>query len=400
MTTNIYKANSQWSNRPADQRFWTLDEAYKVSKAYADSAVERVLDFGNESLCSVGDNLAITVDNAEPAILTNWAFQQLARRANAPAEYLRSLPAALAAQCLESGLDAVLTPRSSTVNALIHRNGQNVVRAMTSEVYTRFWNHEVFARLMEMQSDFGWRVPPARPAGVPNESTRVATQADCLSDQWALSVKPGDLIAPAGIYCSDHDMFALMIREDRRIDDGSEGGISRGVIVSNSEVGAGALRLTTFGLRHVCGNHIIWDASNVVEVAIRHVGDVQSRFSIEVVREINAQLDASAAEQEALIKRAQKALLGKDRKEVLDAVFKAIAGDRRNGLPSGMSQKLLSKVYDAGLEYQAVDGDIATVYGYANAMTRFSQGTPYTDQRHFLDRNASLVLQVANQMAV
>ena len=45
------------------------------------------------------------------------------------------------------------------------------------------------------------------------------------------------MIAPAGIYASDHDMFAFLVNEEYRIDDGSDGGLARGFFVQNSEVG-------------------------------------------------------------------------------------------------------------------------------------------------------------------
>jgi len=77
-------------------------------------------------------------------------------------------------------------------------------------------------------------------------------------EEFQQSLKVGDKIAPAGLYGSDHDMFAFMVLENRRIEDGTEGGLSRGAFFSNSEVGGGAFRIKSFYYRHVCGNHIVW----------------------------------------------------------------------------------------------------------------------------------------------
>jgi len=85
---------------------------------------------------------------------------------------------------------------------------------MTSEKYTRIWNWEIADRLNEMVEK-GWRVPPARPA-MPNQpGTRPATVQDVLDVAGFLSVNLGDPIAPAGLYASDHDMFAFLVFEKK-----------------------------------------------------------------------------------------------------------------------------------------------------------------------------------------
>jgi hypothetical protein len=35
--SNLYAASNQWAVRPADERFWTLEEARDACKAYADT---------------------------------------------------------------------------------------------------------------------------------------------------------------------------------------------------------------------------------------------------------------------------------------------------------------------------------------------------------------------------
>jgi hypothetical protein len=394
-TKQLYQANAQWSTRPADQRFWTLEDAHQFCRHYADTARELELDFGTaEVVADAGGNLALAVPGLDtPATFTHWSFGQLARLSGAPADYLRKLPAELATRCIEAGLDRAFqgTEDFSRVG-LVHANGSTVLRSVTSDKYTRFWNHQVFERLIDLQQ-FGWRVPPARPTGQKGEQTRKATKKDCLDVRMAgLGVKPGDLIAPAGIYSSDHDMFAFLVNEETRLDDGSEGGLSRGFFVSNSEVGAGALKLTLFHYRHVCGNHIVWDASDVVDIAIRHVGDVGGRFALEAEGALSKYLSASAKEEQERIDRARTLRLGGTAEEVLDAVFKAMRKGNRAYMPSGMSMKTLQAAMAAITDQ---DGDPFTVWGFANGMTRLSQQTGFADERAFLDRAAAQVLALA-----
>ena len=275
--------------------------------------------------------------------------------------------------------------------ALVHANGQVVLRALTSEKYTRFWNWEVFDRLCGLEAD-GWRTPPGRPAGSDVSNVRRATEADCLQNRkggGGLAIQPGDLIAPAGVYASDHDMFAFMVNEEYRIEDGSDGGLSRGFFVQNSEVGASALKVTFFHYRHVCGNHIVWDASNVIEVAVRHIGDVAGRFHIELGGAVQKYLAISAKEETERVQRAKECDLGRTKDEVLDTVFRAVSGGRRAGLPSGLNFKQLGAAYDLAEQHYDTDGSPRTVWGYVNGLTRLSQQTGYTDDRTFLDRAAS-----------
>jgi hypothetical protein len=399
MGTNLYQASNQWHTRPADQRFWTLEEAHQFCAGYADHASELKLDFNTARVVYVDGNMAMEVPELEkPATFTHWGFDQMCRLAGAPSSYLRSLPGDVATKCLEAGLDryyADANDKKLERVALVHQNGTNVLRSVTSDKYTRFWNHQVFKQLIDLQ-ERGWRVPPARPSGQAGEQTRKATKADCLDVRMKnLGVKVGDLISPAGIYSSDHDMFAFMVNEECRIDDGSDGGLSRGFFVSNSEVGAASLRLTLFHYRFVCGNHIVWDASDVIEVSLRHVGDVGGKFVAEAQMVLDKYLKESAKSDQERVKRARKLMLGKDANDVLDSVFKAIIGKRKNGLPSGLNMKTLREAYTTAEQHSQTDGDPRTVWGYVNGLTRLSQQTTYMDDRTFLDRAAANVLALA-----
>ncbi|MEJ7663389.1 MAG: hypothetical protein WKG07_29515 [Hymenobacter sp.] len=135
------------------------------------------------------------------------------------------------------------------------------VRSLPS-AYSRLWNADVVDGLVPAL-DWGWRVPPARPA-VDDPRARPATVEDILLGQesFGLSVKVGDMLAPAGVYAGDRDMFIFLVNPNRVIDDGMKG-LMRGVFVWNSEVGAGAFKVRTFYLENVCGNHIVWSASGV-----------------------------------------------------------------------------------------------------------------------------------------
>ena len=399
MAGNLYAASRQWATRPADERFWTLEDAAATCRGYAETAQELDVDFGTSALVAgPDDNVRLALPDGRQATLTNWSFGQLAKTAGAPADYLRKLPTDLAIRCIETGLDTHFAGREDmTRSALVHQNGTTVLRSLTSDVYRRFWNYKVFDRLVGLQA-YGWRVPPARPSDATDPRARPATEADCLVNRnggGGLAIKPGDMIAPAGIYASDHDMFAFLVNEERRIDDGSDGGLSRGFFVTNSEVGAAALKVTLFHYRHVCSNHIVWGAENTVEVSVRHVGDVAGRFEVELSAALDTYANASARTDEERIRRARRTVLGQTDDDVLDAVFKAFTKTRKYNLPSGLSVKMLRQAVAVAKEHEDTDGSPYSVWGVVNGITRVSQLTPYTDDRTFLDRAASAVLTLA-----
>lgn len=397
MSNNLYQASAQWASRPADQRFWTIDDAFQFCKGYADVASEQTVDFGRASLVEGSNgNLALALgDGSDPLTMTHWSFGQLARMAGAPADYLRKLPAELASKCLESGLDNHFAGRDDFgKQGLVHGGSVPVIRALTSDKYTRFWNWQVFERLGGLQSG-GWRVPPARPSATSGGVTRVATEQDCLDVRMAgLGIKPGDTIAPAGIYASDHDMFAFMVNEDVRIDDGSEGGLSRGFFVSNSEVGASALKMTLFYYRHVCGNHIVWGAESVLDVNVRHVGDVGGRFSVQIEGPLDVYLSRSAREDEARIRRMQSMVLGANATELLDGIFNLTGRRRRHGLPEALNLQIVECAIEEATEHPE-DGNPFSLWGFANGLTRVSQTFGFADKRAAIDAAAGQLLALA-----
>lgn len=386
---NLFKASHQWSSRPADERFASLEEMRAACFDYYQSAAEAVVPFGSLRVRAEGEELMLAGERTE-ARFTHYAFGQIAAKAGAPAEYLRGLPPALAAENLNFGLErraaSVGGNEAKEANLLFHKNGGLILRAALSSRYSRIWNYEIVDRCKPLTEE-GWRVPPARPAFEGQPGTRIATEADCLQDQgFGLSIKPGDLIAPAGLYASDHDCFIFLINENFRIDDGSPEGLSRGVIFENSEVGDRALRRTTFLYRHVCGNHIIWGAKNVQELSIRHIGEIRGKFA-KIRAELRTYAESGAGEDEGRIKAARFKEIAASKEEILDAVFKL-------RVPN-LTKKAIGRALELAEEHEATDGNPRAVWGISNGLTRASQETPFADERHALDRAAGKVLQIA-----
>lgn len=353
----LFKANQQWSTRPADERFNSLQALYDSTKHYADIARSAKVRYEHLRVEADNREVYLTGKSGTQARFTNWAFGQLCTSVGAPSGYLRRLPATLACQNLNHGLANRGANASQDANLLVHINGSMVLRAITSDRYERIWNHEVAERLLELESTGKWE--PARPD---------------------FRVFMGD--APA-LYASDHDMFAFMRSTTMVEEAGANEPLRRGVIVENSEVGASALKLTRFLYRKMCGNHIIWGASNVMEISLRHVGNIHQRWQQFTVK-AKAWMDESASLEEARIKWARETRIAATKEEVLDAIF------GRRGVK--LSKEEITQGYDSCRESE--DGAPNTVWGLVQGLTRHSQTMKHTDTRHDLDKRAGKLMDI------
>jgi len=377
-------ASNQWAVRPADQRFWTLDELLTKTKKYAEESVVQSLPLNQCRVIPVGQgDLALQGPGGHNAEFQHYSFGQFSNICQAPAAYLRTLPAALASDCLNNGL-AQLQGKQSL---MFHKNGGLHLRCVTSDRYERIWNYEIAELALALQEEGGWMTPPARPCGMPDVPIRTATAADVLrkSAHPSLGIKIGDQISPSGLYASDHDCFIFQVNEQVGIDGGGGEQLYRGVFWSNSEVGAARFRATLFLYESVCGNHIVWGAKTLAEVSIRHTGSARKLFA-EAMATVTERTLRAASDDEERIRLAKRHTLGKSKEDIVTLVF---------GKSLGLSKAECENAYVIA-ERHADDhgGDPHTAWGYAAGVTRLSQ-QQYADNRDRMDRAAGRILEFA-----
>jgi len=366
----LFHAANQWATRPDDERFRTLEDMHAATKAYADIAGEAVVPWSDLRTEAQGQEVHVLGKVGVQAQLTHYSFGQLARKVSAPAGYLRTLPATIAAQNLNYGLKH--KGDSTEAQLLFHANGGLLLRAATSTRYERVWNHEVIARLIDFS---------ARHDLVPAQATFSWSDRRPGDDQDGGTYLDPD--ADRALYASDHDMFAFVMSPERTITGPLGETLRRGVIVQNSEVGAASLKFMGFLFRDLCMNHIIWGAQEVAEVSMRHVGDIRGRWDSALLN-VRKYLDGSATLAEAKMEELTVQIAG-TKDDVLDKLF---------GIRSlGLSRKALSASYDAVKPDE--DGDPRTVWGMVQGITRESQQQPYAEDRTAMDRAAGKLMQVA-----
>lgn len=358
----LYHATKQWAERPADEKFNSLDVMYATTKSYADAAATKTVPWTDLRVEGVDEDLTLIGKAGVAAKLTNYAFKQLAARVKAPAPYLQTLPARISAQLLNYGLG---NKTDGTAQLLFHQNGGLVLRAATSEQYERVWNHEVIARLIDLSQRQD--LEPARQTF--NWSDEEMTQAQIDA-------------APRSLYASDHDMFAFLMSRSKDVTDPTGQTLRRGIIVTNSEVGDCSLGVMGFYFREVCANHIIWGASNLATIRIAHRGEIRGKFADAQVA-VRRYLDSDTSFEKAAFAE-MTTRIGTTKEEVLDTLF----GKKSLGL----TRKALESSYDAVVPEQ--DGDPRTKWGIVQGITRFSQTSPYADERTDLDRAAGKLLEI------
>lgn len=380
-------ASNQWATRPADQRFWDMDELYGAVVNIRDHSKMHRTPEHNLRVEAFGDSLQLVGQTGATAEVSHYAFGQLCGRArnadgtSAPASWLRGVPATLAAQSINHGLK-VSERDEREARLLIYQNGGNLVRSISTEMFTPIWNADIVARLRDLGGN--WRPAPAYPTHQDGERTRIATAEDVAA---SLTIREGDTIAPAGLYASAEDMFIFLVDPERVIRDGSAEGLQRGFIVQNAEVsGKLSFRVLTFYLRGVCGNHIIWDASGITEVKVKHVGTAPDKAFHRLSVAVGEYANASAYDAEERIRAAQTREIAGTREEVLDALF-----SKRS---LGLSRKVLEASYDL-VEAHPEDGSPRSPWGMAQGLTRYSQTvTANADTRTALDVSAGKVLDL------
>jgi hypothetical protein len=333
--TAVYR---QWASRPADQRFAELDllqasvDARRRASVVEDVDVRTVT--ANTNLD--GDRLSVVSPALGPMTFTHWSFGQFASLVGAPAAYLRKLPAPLAVQCLNHGIEV----RGADGMKLyaVDQDAGCELRATTSQTYGRIFDADVVqaCRAIVDASNGTWFSP------------------------WAWGKQHRALFA------SDRDIFCFFIDGGSIVDGGGERDqMHRGWFVKNSEVGAATFELTTFLFRVCCGNFNIFDMKDAKSLRIRHTSGGPERFVSEAIPQLQAYAQGVAGPVELTIRAAKAyALPAKDEDlYALTAKFAFTQAETRR----------------AKQQAEIEEGQCATLWDLHNGFTAYARMLAYAD---------------------
>jgi len=360
------QASQQWSSRPADQRFVSLTELDAYVASVRTASHSKVLSSRAITAVPVEDNpsgLACLGPNGGAVNLTHWSFGQLAQLADAPAGYLRKIPAPMAADCINYGLH--VTRDASDVGVLLYKNGGPAeLRAATGPNYGRIWNQTITHALVERFGDGltgDFRIPG-------EFGKEVAVTKDNTT-----------------LYASDRDMFVFLADERHRIEipdrrDGKPGSLARGFFVWNSEVGSQTFGIATFLFDYVCCNRIVWGAEQYGEIRIRHTSSAPDRWIEQAAPAIEAYANSSTSSITDAIAAARAKRIGD--KDKVDA-FLATRFTR--------SQVAAIKASHMADEQRPIH----TLWDAAVGVTAYARGIQYQDERVKLEREAGKIMTLA-----
>lgn len=353
---NDTRVSHEWSNRPADQRFLTVADLLAAVKARRlDSAEENVALDRMRIVPTDAGGLELASEHRAHGALSHWAFGQLATRAKAPAGYLRSLPAQLAAINLQWSLESREDDNSDEGNdaKILSRGG--AVSAVTSTTYGRIWDLDVVRAVADNLDLNVWRVPSA-------------------------SYQARDPKRATTLYASDRDVFLFLVDEGRPIEIDAGDTLRRGFYVWNSETGSSTFGVKTFTYDYVCDNRIIWGQSDVKQVTIRHTAGGPYRFR-SVVPQLTAYAQSSDRVMVETVRSAKAKRVGATKKDVVDWLQ-----------ARGFARPLATKAYEAAANEKR-GYDPRSVWGLVQGLTETARDIAHTDARVELEEKAGALLE-------
>lgn len=362
--TVLMECHKQWASRPNDQRYLTLQalkEAVQLRKEQSWTTESRIDALqipidpdSNDIEVKVFDRTSGQERTLSPS---HFAFGQLCTYAKAPAGYLRQLPPPIA----QLNLDYGLRENSLKKNGLIlaQTNGENTLRALTSTSYGRIWDIEVVQAVENINQDGKWQIPAA-------------------------SYATTNPLRATTLYASDRDVFVFLVDPNHPIEiPGEKEPMFRGFFCWNSEVGSATFGITTFLYSRVCDNRMIWGATDIKELSIRHTGGAPERFAYEGEKYLNQYTNESPVKLIEQIKRAQDFIIPTN-KEKINTVVEWLQTKK-------FSKSVASK---AVIMANAESGRSDNLWSVINGITAYARSIPHTNERVELEESAGKLMNL------
>lgn len=334
---NLTMASEELFRRTDDETFPSLDSLYSYCHAQREHSRE-VRDYADNVQLAKDGHSVVMAMGGDGFSLNDWSFSQLSRICGVSRDTINKLSPDTAAAALRETF-----PRSGKpVHALV--NGSQA-RSLQNSSYTVLWNAELLNVVKEFAVDFE---PPQK--GIEQRT---------------------------GLYAGEQNMFCFMIDPLGWTEINGEN-FAPGFFIWNSEVGRRSVGINTFWFQAVCKNHIVWDATDVVEFKRKHTANVHDALG--TIRTILAALVHKRDERKdgfaKVMAKAMTEKLGDDAEDVLKVLNQ-----------KGFSRSLAKKALDLAQQRGAF-----TVYAVVDALTRLSQETAYAGLRVEADQKASSLL--------
>ena len=365
-------ASRQWATRPDDERYTSIADLKAAIQKRTDPARDRVAPLASmRSGVDAAGGLVIDAELAgELWTPTNYSFGQLATAAGAPAGYLRTLPAQLAADCLNNGL------RSAGDSVQLYHTS-NSLRGVTGPNYGRIRDIDVVSEIERVTSESGidWRVPTAF--------------RNAANMQAYESVDP--TVESTTLYASDRDVFLFLVDEEHPIQagftrDGKPDLFFRGFYAWNGECGGVSGGFKAFLYRYVCSNRNIWGQAELGEFKLKHTKHAGLRFESAMVPALTGFANSGAG-------NVEKQLLALKHTPIASTDEERAAFLFRLGFGPSDAAAILSR----GLTEELAP--VETVFDAVQAITAHARTIGHTDTRIGVEAVAGKLMSKAMALA-
>ena len=334
----LKRAHNELFRRTPDECF---DSFEALHKKCCDDREDSVDQWIRPQDLIVTHDLTLCSDGEECS-LNDWSFTQLCRMAGVSKDTINRLSRKTASKAFEETLPSSDKP----LQLLTHGDR---IRSVHGVAYTRLWNADLLDVVQEFASDF---TPPQK--AMDNTST--------------------------GLYCGEQDMFAFLIDPTGWAEIDGEA-FAPGFFLWNSEVGRRTVGIQTFWFQKVCQNHIVWDATEVVEFSRKHTANVRDGLN-DIRRIIEDLIGKRDSRRDGFVEVMRKAMtekLGDDAEYVATRLGK-------EGIPRNL-------IKDAMKIAQQQGG--VTIFALVDALTKLSQKVKYAGERTELDVRIGQLLALA-----
>ena len=339
---NLTRASHELFRRTPDECFpslgvlsqhtaWQKQEALEIWQPPRTLSVQAV-----ES-----DLLMLDAGNDGAFTMNDWSFGQLCRLSGVAKETVNRLTPDTASRVFGETL-----PQGHKPLQLFTQCGQ--LRSIHAASYTRLFNADLLAVIQEFAVGFE---PP-----------------------------PKGFNGATGLYGGEQDMFCFLIDPAGWTEIGGEA-FAPGMFVWNSETGAKSIGIETFWFQAVCANHIVWDATEVIEFSRKHTANVHDALS-EIRQAIESLVQKRDQRRDGFVKAVQRAMqttLGGDAEEVQKALS-------QNGIPRALAKEAIEIAQEKGR---------FTIFAMVDALTRIAGKIVNAGDRIQVDQKAAGLLALA-----
>lgn len=337
----LTRASEQLFERTPDERFESFQDLWEHCQR--EKRISTDLWQPPQSLRprAAGGEVTVDVDEGDDYRLNDWSFSQLCRLAGVSKETINRLSSDTASTALCE------TMPNSDKPLQVLAAGKSI-RSLHGVSYTRLWNTDLLSVVAEFATDFQ---PPQKGVG-----------------------------GATGLYCGEQDLFAFLIDPAGWAEIEGEA-FAPGFFVWNSEVGRRSLGIQSFWFQAVCQNHIVWDATEVVEFTRKHTASVHEGLN-EIRRLIEKLARQRDERRDGFVRVVSKAMaerLGRDADEVLKELSS-------HGIPRGLAKQATELAQQSGR---------LSIFSVVDALTRLAQHVRFVGDRTEIDAKAAALLALA-----